>query len=100
MLGLRADPNGHSLLVSVWGMKKGEKEGSHEWVVITIDFSKILTKNCEAKDYVDWSPTTGGSSGCYLGEKFTYKVKKENELKLIICFFKSPLTPYVVLSSN
>lgn len=65
--GLRSSPNGHSLVVSIWGVTL-KKDGSRDqWVVITIDFETILKTKCTKDDYVDWKP------GCLLGEKYVYK---------------------------
>jgi len=93
--GLRSSPNGHSLVVSVWGVTLKADGSRDQWIVVTIDFAEILKTKCQAKDYDDWTPTVGGKSsvedslkGCLLGEKLSYKRLKpesfcHNDEKLI-----------------
>ena len=66
-------------------MMKGKEEGSHEWVVVTIDFNEILVDKCKKTDYDDWTPMVGQEmdtkeefKGCQMGEKLTYKVSDFN----------------------
>jgi len=76
--GLRSSPNGQSLVVSIWGTTKGKNGSRDEWVVITIDFEKIIKNKCTLKDYDNWTPTVEETTdaklrGCLLGEKLSYK---------------------------
>ena len=71
--------------MSVWGVTIKTDGSRDEWIVITIDFAKILKNKCTLKDYDNWTPTVGGTSatdaklnGCLLGEKLTYKVSNSS----------------------
>ena len=68
--------------MSIWGTTKGKNGSRDEWVVITIDFEKIIKNKCTLKDYDNWTPTVEETTdaklrGCLLGEKLSYKVSVE-----------------------
>ncbi|XP_005924733.1 sortilin [Haplochromis burtoni] len=70
--GMDSEPGSRSMNVSLWGYRKDFSK----WVVITIDFRKLLTRDCTEGDYVQWlahsSDTTGSNDGCLLGYKETF----------------------------
>ncbi|KFP13306.1 Sortilin, partial [Egretta garzetta] len=61
--------------VSVWGFR--ENFHSRKWVSYTIDFSELLSRTCEDKDYTIWlahsSNPSDPSDGCILGYKEQYR---------------------------
>ncbi|NWU95172.1 SORT protein, partial [Upupa epops] len=69
--GLASEPGARSMSVSIWGFR-GSK-----WVSYTIDFSQLLSRTCEDKDYTIWlahsSNTSNPSDGCILGYKEQYR---------------------------
>uniref|UniRef100_A0A8B9FSX6 Sortilin 1 n=1 Tax=Amazona collaria TaxID=241587 RepID=A0A8B9FSX6_9PSIT len=72
--GLASEPGARSMTVSVWGFR-----GSffRKWVSYTIDFSELLSRTCEDKDYTIWlahsSDPGDPSDGCILGYKEQYR---------------------------
>ncbi|XP_061211693.1 sortilin-like isoform X1 [Neopsephotus bourkii] len=73
--GLASEPGARSMTVSVWGFR-----GSfffRKWVSYTIDFSELLSRACEDKDYTIWlahsSDPGDPSDGCILGYKEQYR---------------------------
>ncbi|KAF3856086.1 hypothetical protein F7725_016809 [Dissostichus mawsoni] len=77
-----------SMNVSLWGYRNDFSK----WVVITIDFRKILTRDCEygqnegtEGDYVQWlahsADPSGSHDGCVLGYKETFlRLRKDSVL--------------------
>uniref|UniRef100_A0A8C6SBN8 Sortilin 1a n=1 Tax=Neogobius melanostomus TaxID=47308 RepID=A0A8C6SBN8_9GOBI len=69
--GLDSEPGSRSMNVSLWGYRSDYSR----WVVITVDFKKILSEDCECEDFEEWlshSEPSGGSDGCVLGFKETF----------------------------
>ncbi|XP_061218734.1 sortilin [Neopsephotus bourkii] len=73
--GLASEPGARSMTVSVWGFR-----GSfffRKWVSYTIDFSELLSRACEDKDYTIWlahsSDPGDPGDGCILGYKEQYR---------------------------
>lgn len=96
--GMDSEPGSRSMHVSLWGYRNDFSK----WVVITIDFRKILTRDCEyvgqwgfnrkgftswltqclctcagtERDYVQWlahsADPCGSHDGCVLGYKETF----------------------------
>ncbi|XP_030328861.1 sortilin isoform X1 [Strigops habroptila] len=73
--GLASEPGARSMTVSVWGFR-----GSfffRKWVSYTIDFSELLSRSCEDKDYTIWlahsSEPGEPGDGCILGYKEQYR---------------------------
>ncbi|KAM6295167.1 sortilin [Aegotheles albertisi] len=70
--GLASEPGARSMTVSVWGTVL-----SRQWVSYTIDFSHLLSRTCEDKDYTIWlahsSDPSDPSDGCILGYKEQYR---------------------------
>ncbi|XP_068608821.1 sortilin 1b [Brachionichthys hirsutus] len=69
--GLAMEPGARSMNVSIWGYR--ESFISQYWVSITIDFRDLLTRDCQATDYVQWLAHSNDISnpidGCMLGYK-------------------------------
>lgn len=92
--GMDSEPGARSMNVSLWGYRNDFSK----WVVVTIDFKKLLTRDCECTrkesrfrwldrgsdpfgsagddgDYVEWlahsADRSGSSDGCVLGYKET-----------------------------
>lgn len=69
--GLDSEPGSRSMNVSLWGYRSDYSR----WVVITVDFRKILNQDCAEDDYEEWlahSDPSGSSDGCVLGFKETF----------------------------
>lgn len=94
--GLDSEPGSRSMNVSLWGYRNDYSK----WVVITIDFKKILSRECAEGDFVNWlshsTDPSGSMDGCVLGYQETflrlrkgsvcYKGKNyETETKLAPC---------------
>ncbi|XP_029317901.1 LOW QUALITY PROTEIN: sortilin [Cottoperca gobio] len=81
--GLASEPGTKAMNVSVWGFRP-EDDGQPMWVVVTIDFQSLITRECNEKDYEEWlaHATDGVDSkrhGCLLGVKETYRrLKKQS----------------------
>ncbi|XP_067387624.1 sortilin [Emydura macquarii macquarii] len=73
--GLASEPGARSMNVSLWGFRKTLL--SRQWVSYTIDFSHLLNRSCEEKDYTIWlahSNHPGNrTDGCILGYKEQYQ---------------------------
>ncbi|XP_041935404.1 sortilin isoform X1 [Alosa sapidissima] len=75
--GLASEPGSKTMNISVWGYRP-EDDDQPMWVAVTIDFERLLTRECQERDYVTWlaHATEGGDSetdGCVLGYKETYR---------------------------
>ncbi|KAM9759694.1 sortilin-like [Menidia menidia] len=70
--GMDSEPGSRSMNVSLWGYRNDFSK----WVVITIDFRKLLSRVCDDGDYVEWlahsADPSGSSDGCVLGYKETF----------------------------
>ncbi|XP_074481777.1 sortilin [Sebastes fasciatus] len=81
--GLASEPGTKAMNVSVWGFRP-EDDGQPMWVVVTIDFQSLITRECNDQDYEEWlaHASDGGDSernGCLLGVKETYRrLKKQS----------------------
>nr|XP_025976255.1 sortilin isoform X2 [Dromaius novaehollandiae] len=73
--GLASEPGARSMNVSIWGFRGNFL--SRKWVSYTIDFSELLSRTCEDKDYTIWlahsSDPSDPSDGCILGYKEQYR---------------------------
>ncbi|KAM4613400.1 sortilin-like [Polymixia lowei] len=67
--GMDSEPGARSMNVSLWGYRNDFSK----WVVITVDFRKLLSRDCGEGDYVQWlahsADPSGPSDGCVLGYK-------------------------------
>ncbi|XP_075316758.1 sortilin-like [Odontesthes bonariensis] len=67
--GMDSEPGSRSMNVSLWGYRNDFSK----WVVITVDFRKLLDRVCDDGDYVEWlahsADPSGSSDGCVLGYK-------------------------------
>ncbi|XP_041639920.1 sortilin-like [Cheilinus undulatus] len=70
--GMDSEPGSRSMNVSLWGYRNDFSK----WIVITIDFRKLLTRDCADGDFVQWlshsADPSGSSDGCVLGYKETF----------------------------
>ncbi|GAA6215882.1 sortilin-like [Lates japonicus] len=70
--GMDSEPGSRSMNVSLWGYRNDFSK----WVVITIDFKKLLDRDCTEGDYVQWlahsADPSGSNDGCVLGYKETF----------------------------
>ncbi|NWZ53140.1 SORT protein, partial [Haliaeetus albicilla] len=73
--GLASEPGARSMNVSIWGFRGSFL--SRKWVSYTIDFSELLSRTCEDKDYTIWLAHSSNpsipSDGCILGYKEQYR---------------------------
>eukprot|EP00064_Thunnus_orientalis_P004242 superscaffoldBa00000380_g4253 len=74
--GMDSEPGSRSMNVSLWGYRNDFSK----WVVITVDFRKLLTRDW---DYVQWlahsADPSGSSDGCVLGYKETFlRLRKDS----------------------
>ncbi|XP_039971651.1 sortilin-like [Xiphias gladius] len=77
--GMDSEPGSRSMNVSLWGYRNDFSK----WVVITIDFRKLLTRDCTEGDYVQWlahsANPIGSNDGCVLGYKETFlRLRKDS----------------------
>lgn len=67
--GMDSEPGSRSMNVSLWGYRNYLSK----WVVITIDFRKLFSRECTDSDYVQWlahsTDPSGANDGCVLGYK-------------------------------
>ncbi|XP_077190345.1 sortilin isoform X1 [Paroedura picta] len=81
--GLASEPGAKSMNVSIWGFR--ENFLSRTWISYTIDFSELLSRECEEKDYTTWLAHSNNlnnpEDGCVLG----YKEEFRRLLKSSIC---------------
>ncbi|KAJ3602948.1 hypothetical protein NHX12_030692, partial [Muraenolepis orangiensis] len=67
--GMDSEPGSRSMTVSLWGYRADFSK----WEVITIDFGRLLDRDCGDEDYVQWlahSADLGDpNDGCMLGYK-------------------------------
>uniref|UniRef100_A0A8C4W6I1 Sortilin 1 n=1 Tax=Gopherus evgoodei TaxID=1825980 RepID=A0A8C4W6I1_9SAUR len=72
--GLASEPGARSMNVSLWGYR--DSVLPRKWVSYTIDFSHLLSRNCEDDDYTIWlahsSEPGSRTDGCVLGYKEQY----------------------------
>uniref|UniRef100_A0A7N8X920 Sortilin-like n=1 Tax=Mastacembelus armatus TaxID=205130 RepID=A0A7N8X920_9TELE len=77
--GMDSEPGARSMNVSLWGYRNDFSK----WVVITIDFRKLLSRDCTEGDYVQWlahsTDSSGSNDGCVLGYKETFlRLRKDS----------------------
>ncbi|XP_077430278.1 sortilin-like [Vanacampus margaritifer] len=77
--GMDSEPGSRSLNVSLWGYRNDFTK----WVVITIDFRNLLTRDCIDEDYVPWlahsADPDSSNDGCVLGYKETFlRLRKDS----------------------
>ncbi|XP_047439794.1 sortilin-like isoform X2 [Mugil cephalus] len=77
--GMDSEPGSRSMNISLWGYRNDFSK----WVVITIDFRKLLTRNCSDGDYIEWlahsTETSESNDGCVLGYKETFlRLRKDS----------------------
>ncbi|XP_019941905.2 sortilin-like [Paralichthys olivaceus] len=77
--GMDSEPGSRSMNVSLWGYRNDFSK----WVVITIDFRELFTKDCTEGDYVQWmahsADPSGSNDGCVLGYKETFlRLRKDS----------------------
>uniref|UniRef100_A0A3Q1GN19 Sortilin 1a n=1 Tax=Acanthochromis polyacanthus TaxID=80966 RepID=A0A3Q1GN19_9TELE len=77
--GMDSEPGSRSMNVSLWGYRNDFSK----WVVITVDFRKLLTRDCNEGDYVQWlahsADPSGSNDGCVLGYKETFlRLRKDS----------------------
>ncbi|KAK1906961.1 Sortilin [Dissostichus eleginoides] len=82
--GLASEPGTKAMNVSVWGFRP-EEDGQPMWVVVTIDFQSLITRECNDQDYEEWlaHATDEGDlkrKGCLLGVKETYRRLKKKSV--------------------
>ncbi|XP_038851309.1 sortilin-like [Salvelinus namaycush] len=83
--GLTSEPGTKTMNISVWGYRP-EDDHQPMWVVVTIDFQSLLTRECGNQDYVQWlaHAREGGdlaTEGCVLGFKEIFRRLR----KLSVC---------------
>ncbi|KAM9860209.1 sortilin-like [Aulostomus maculatus] len=77
--GMDSEPGSRSMNVSLWGYRNNFTK----WVVITIDFRKLLSRDCTEEDYVEWLAHSAypnrSYDGCVLGYKETFfRLRKDS----------------------
>uniref|UniRef100_UPI003AABE1D8 sortilin-like n=1 Tax=Centroberyx gerrardi TaxID=166262 RepID=UPI003AABE1D8 len=77
--GMDSEPGSRSMNVSLWGYRNDFSK----WVVTTIDFRKLLSRDCGEGDYVQWLAHSADPSepndGCVLGFKERYlRLRKDS----------------------
>ena len=51
--GVITEPGEHTTNISLYGV---EYSGSRNWVVVSVDFDLIFSRDCGDDDYYDWLP--------------------------------------------
>ncbi|XP_056434364.1 sortilin isoform X1 [Gadus chalcogrammus] len=82
--GLTSEPGTKAMNISVWGYRP-EDDGQPMWVAVTIDFTSILSRQCNSRDYEEWlaHSSPGGdpeTNGCVMGYKETYRRLKKSSV--------------------
>uniref|UniRef100_A0A673BW12 Sortilin 1a n=1 Tax=Sphaeramia orbicularis TaxID=375764 RepID=A0A673BW12_9TELE len=77
--GMDSEPGSRSMNVSLWGYRNDYSK----WVVITIDFRKLLSRDCTEGDFVQWlshsADPSGSNDGCVLGYRETFlRLRKDS----------------------
>ncbi|XP_038154064.1 sortilin-like [Cyprinodon tularosa] len=77
--GMDSEPGARSTNVSLWGHRNDHTK----WVVITVDFRKLLTRDCNEGDYEEWlahsADPSGSNMGCVMGYKETFlRLRKDS----------------------
>ncbi|KAM6984814.1 sortilin [Aplochiton taeniatus] len=83
--GLASEPGTKAMNISVWGYRP-EDDNQPMWVAVTIDFQRLITKECENEDYEEWlahstDQEDPATDGCVLGYKETFRRLK----KMSVC---------------
>ncbi|TRY94890.1 hypothetical protein DNTS_032990, partial [Danionella cerebrum] len=69
--GLASEPGARSMNVSLWGYR--DTVMNQYWVSITIDFRRLISRDCQESDYIQWlahsSDISSPTDGCILGYK-------------------------------
>ncbi|XP_033756122.1 VPS10 domain-containing receptor SorCS1-like [Pecten maximus] len=72
--GILNSPDITTLVVSVFG-RLGDEKGR---LMVKLDFSQVLTRQCTQMDYLDWSPGSNISQdNCILGQAVTYERRNQ-----------------------
>ncbi|CAL8379557.1 unnamed protein product [Boreogadus saida] len=78
--GMDSEPGSRSMNVSLWGYRSDFSK----WEVITIDFGKLLHRDCGDEDYVKWlahsADLSDPGNGCMLGYKEQYRRLKKDSV--------------------
>ena len=53
VFGVITEPGEHTTNISLYGI---EYSGSRNWVVVTVDFDPIFSRDCGDDDYYGWLP--------------------------------------------
>uniref|UniRef100_A0A8B9JTA9 Sortilin-like n=1 Tax=Astyanax mexicanus TaxID=7994 RepID=A0A8B9JTA9_ASTMX len=72
--GLASEPGSKTMNISVFGYRPDDDD-QPMWVAVTIDFEKLLTRECGDEDYMEWLAHSDSSetAGCVLGYKETFR---------------------------
>uniref|UniRef100_A0A3Q2QZJ4 Sortilin 1a n=1 Tax=Fundulus heteroclitus TaxID=8078 RepID=A0A3Q2QZJ4_FUNHE len=78
-IAMDSEPGSRSMNVSLWGNRNDHTK----WVVITVDFRKLLTRDCNEGDYQEWlahsADPSGLNDGCAMGYKETFlRLRKDS----------------------
>lgn len=77
--GLVTEPGAKTMRFSMWGFTFP----SREWQVITVNFGKVLGRNCQDDEYETWTPHgESKNNGCLLGRKEHCRRPKKG----VLCF--------------
>ncbi|XP_013073959.2 VPS10 domain-containing receptor SorCS1-like [Biomphalaria glabrata] len=76
--GVLTEPGITTMVESVFGHEMKEKP----WTLIKLNFSQLLPKKCEDKDYIDWIPKDYNSvnTSCLLGSVVHYRRRNSSAL--------------------
>ncbi|XP_032405441.1 sortilin-like [Xiphophorus hellerii] len=77
--GMDSEPGSRSMNVSLWGYRNDYTK----WVAITIDFRKLLSRDCNEGDYEEWlahsADPSGSNDGCVMGFRETFlRLRKDS----------------------
>ncbi|XP_065891527.1 VPS10 domain-containing receptor SorCS2-like [Dysidea avara] len=79
--GMLTEPGEATTVFGIYGANTSVTP--HNWVMIRVDFSTILSEECTANDYFLWSPSDNlENHECTLGERETFERKVANHLCL------------------
>jgi hypothetical protein len=76
--GLLNEPGITSLVTNIYGHTSSKVDSSNGgWIIVKLNFTQILSQQCNASEYYTWTPTSGITNhSCLLGQKFVFERRK------------------------
>lgn len=89
--GLVTEPHSQDRVFSLWGYLTDAPKNKKEWLVITINFNNMFSKQCSSEDLEEFYPhASNGKGGCILGKQIVYKRPKLDA----VCYLGRSFQPF------